>query len=80
MYRPGSGKDGEAQDYANLGASAYHCHRAEGEVMSHEEFERARKRLSIFQEFSQTIFGDDAVMITPYQYGEPDARDVYRFE
>lgn len=48
--------------------------------MSHEEFKVAQERRHIFQQFSATIFGNDTIMLTPYQYGQPDARDLYRLE
>ena len=48
--------------------------------MSQEEFDVAKERRLKFKDFSEAMFGNDAVMITPYQFGEPDARDVYRLE
>ena len=79
--RHGLGKDGEFQkNPTGFDGSRNIWYRAEGQSMSQEEFDVAKERRLKFKDFSEAMFGNDAVMITPYQFGEPDARDVYRLE
>ena len=50
----------------------------DGERMSADEFSRVQQKREEFQSFIEGIFGPHALMITPFKFGEPVARDVYR--
>ena len=46
--------------------------------MSSDEFRGIQKKREEFQSFMETIFVPNTFMITPFKFGEPEARDVYR--
>jgi hypothetical protein len=46
--------------------------------MSLDEFRGIQRKREEFQSFIETIFGPSAFMITPFKFGEPEARDIYR--
>ncbi|KAK0738669.1 amidase signature domain-containing protein [Schizothecium vesticola] len=50
----------------------------DGERMSSDEFRGVQRKREEFQSFMETIFGPNTFMITPFKFGEPEARDVYR--
>ncbi|KAK1828820.1 amidase signature enzyme [Podospora conica] len=50
----------------------------DGERMSVDEFRGIQEKREQFQSFMETIFGPNAFMVTPFKFGEPDARDIYR--
>uniref|UniRef100_A0A8H7TPR6 Amidase domain-containing protein n=1 Tax=Bionectria ochroleuca TaxID=29856 RepID=A0A8H7TPR6_BIOOC len=51
-----------------------------GSEMSQGHFDSIRTKRQEFQDFVETIFGSNAIMVTPFKHGEPEARDVYRPE
>jgi hypothetical protein len=48
--------------------------------MSQSHFDSIRAKRQEFQDFVETIFGSNAIMVTPFKHGEPEARDIYRPE
>lgn len=51
-----------------------------GSEMSQGHFDSIRTKRQEFQDFVETIFGSNTIMVTPFKHGEPEARDVYRPE
>lgn len=49
-----------------------------GANMTQEHFVSIQSKRAQFQAFIETIFGNNSIMVSPFSYGEPDARDIYR--
>ncbi|KAJ3496711.1 hypothetical protein NLG97_g2457 [Lecanicillium saksenae] len=49
-----------------------------GKNMTEEHFSSVRAKRDEFQSFIEAIFGHNAIMITPFKFGEPERRDIYR--
>ncbi|KAK0748326.1 amidase signature domain-containing protein, partial [Apiosordaria backusii] len=50
----------------------------DGAQMTEEHFRGVQTKREQFQSFIERVFGPDSFMVTPFKYGEPDARDVFR--
>jgi hypothetical protein len=50
----------------------------DGAKMTEEHFRRVQSKREQFQSFIQQVFRPNSFMVTPFKYGEPDARDVFR--
>ncbi|KAH6847434.1 hypothetical protein B0I37DRAFT_375057 [Chaetomium sp. MPI-CAGE-AT-0009] len=50
----------------------------EGAEMTQTQFQSAQSKREQFQAFIESIFGPNSFMVTPFKYGEPEARDIYR--
>lgn len=50
----------------------------DGARMTEEHFRRVQSKREQFQSFIEQVFGPNSFMVTPFKYGEPDARDVFR--
>lgn len=46
--------------------------------MTQEQFQTAQFKREQFQDFIESIFGPSSFIVTPFKYGEPVARDIYR--
>jgi hypothetical protein len=46
--------------------------------MTQEQFQNVQSKREQFQVFIESIFGPNSLMVTPFKYGEPEARDIYR--
>ncbi|KAK7424424.1 hypothetical protein QQX98_000389 [Neonectria punicea] len=51
-----------------------------GSNMTEEHFSSIEKKRKKFQAFIEGIFGDNAIMVTPFKFGVPDSRDKYRLK
>ncbi|EJP61907.1 amidase-like protein [Beauveria bassiana ARSEF 2860] len=49
-----------------------------GSNMTEEHFSTVRSKREEFQRFIEAIFGNNAIMIPPFKFGEPESRDMYR--
>jgi hypothetical protein len=50
----------------------------EGAQMTQEQFQSVQSKPKQFQVFIESIFGPNSLMVAPFKYGEPEARDTYR--
>ena len=50
----------------------------EGAKMIKEQFQITQFKREQFQNFIEGIFGPSSFMVTPFKYGEPEARDINR--
>jgi hypothetical protein len=51
---------------------------AEAPKLSQEDHDETRHRRKVFQEFVESIFDPETIMLTPFKFGEPEPRDMYR--
>jgi hypothetical protein len=49
-----------------------------GATMTKDHFGMIQAKREQFQEFIESIYGDNSIMVTPFKFGEPDSQDVYR--
>ncbi|KAH8598639.1 amidase-like protein [Bisporella sp. PMI_857] len=49
-----------------------------GAAMTKDHFDMMQTKREQFQEFIESIYGDNSIMVTSFKFGEPDALDIYR--
>lgn len=52
--------------------------RKEGIDLTEEDYVVARDKQQTFQNFVQSTCGKHTYMLTPFLFGEPETRDIYR--
>jgi hypothetical protein len=50
----------------------------EDALIIQDQFQTVQSKREQFQLFIEGIFGPNSFMVTPFKYGEPKARDIYR--